>query len=122
MLAHPQLKGLLLTQLVSALDSDDPTDFDIAAANIAARFADCQTPMIGLAFGVPLQLSNAAILLRNTWGISLERIRVANKTQPHLQIVAVLLPEVPHSLPHFHDESGIDSNATANEKRVLTHA
>ncbi len=121
MLAHPQLKGLLLTHLVSALDSDDPTDFDIAAANIAARFADCQTPMIGLAFGVPLQLANAAVLLRNTWGISLERIRVANKTQPHLQIVAVLLPEVPHSLPHFHDKDVVP-NAPISEKRMLVNA
>lgn len=118
MLAHPSLKGTLLTQLVSALDSDDPADFDIAAANIAARFADCQTPIIGVAFGLPVQLANAAILLRNTWGISLNRTRVANNDQPHLQIFAELLPDVPAALGN----GDINPNATVTEKQMLVNA
>ena len=118
MLAHPQIKGTLLTHLVTALESDDPADFDIAAANIAARFADCETPMVGVAFGVPLQLANAATLLRNTWGISLNKNCIANNDQPHIQVLAELLPYIPPPMGN----SDIDLNANTSEKPALVHA
>jgi len=108
MLIHSRIKGKLITQLINALDSADMADFDVAAANIAAQFVDCETPIVGVALSIPQQLTNAAILLRNTWGISLGTTR-AKQGARHVFICAELMPTTPQ----------LDA---AEAKRELTYA
>jgi hypothetical protein len=71
MLTHPHIKGALLTALVNALEDSDERAFDIAAANIVARLATLNNPLVGVVTRVCTPLASASQLLKNLYGAEL---------------------------------------------------